>query len=250
MATRLPSPIKHLVSPLADAIRKEGEDNNILNLSLAALHDPLALVCLRITWAFGPGESVRPEGRTPGVEAIGFVPRTPIVRLLRLLSTPAEIEDMILPLAWHMGAEDIVRMSRGPSPLDKSGLPSMGTGIPNAWGRCSFESPGLGLLDCIGDDPGDDLMIRAAKEGYWHWYFIVAFGRDPFKIARWCKQDPTLNEHGGRDVSYPGLRRDGWYTAAKRFERPHVPHPCGVDALRMVYDFRGGICRANPKKGW
>ena len=106
--------------------------------------------------------------------------------------SPGELEaDVLLPLAWRLGAWDIVRSERAPLAADQDWRDSK-HGLLRHFGRNSQAIDGVPLI--VGARASDEICATAAKEGWVTWRFVPLALSSPAMQEKWHDEDVTLED--------------------------------------------------------
>lgn len=225
-----PNPI---TAELADDI-----DNDVVKtVSIALPCAPCRQIAMRITWdSFGPlsrEAREKAEGELHGVSISGCGRRPDSTRLIDLAdekeATPMCVEEWLVQAAWALGAGYLYRWHWA------------ARGMTDALRR-DFGDP-LYVTSFGGEETpfargerSDELAQLAANHGYWAWEFNSAYrkydGHSAFQWSNWRKNDPSIEDNGGRSIPFPGWRDDKWLKIAKQFEESGDP---GL-TLRITYN--------------
>lgn len=167
----------------------------IKSVSVSALYHLLDQFWVTISWTMPDVRSaIEPPGLSlPGVKTSAVLRPSDTAMVLHAPElSPGELEaEVLLPLAWRLGAWDIVRSERAPLAADQDWRDSK-HGLLCHFGRNSQAIDGVPLI--AGARASDEICATAAKEGWVTWRFVPLALSSPAMQEKWRGADGTLED--------------------------------------------------------
>lgn len=156
------------------------------SIEIAALYLS-SQVAATITWSIPVAYSESDEA-VPGVEQSRKV-RPSDTCILIGTGSASEIEAQVLSAAWSLGAWNVRRIESAPL-ADPSQWADNRYGIVIRFGRGGYVIDGQSTIS--GDRAAEQVVQRAAHDGYVHWQFVPLALSTPIMRKQWGGKDRTL----------------------------------------------------------